>query len=111
LLLDTGASKTVLDKHFLTEHFKELPLRTSEQLTTGLGANNIESHFTDVSDLKLGGVKIKNYTAHILDLAHVNETYSQINIPLIQGVIGCDLLFKHKATINFRKKILLLSEK
>lgn len=110
-MLDTGASKTVLDKNFLNEHFKDLYLHSSEQLTTGLGASNIESHFADIKDLKLGDIKIKKYTAHILDLANVNETYRQINMPLIHGVIGCDLLLKHKGTINFRKKLLSLSEK
>ncbi len=111
LLLDTGASKTVLDKSFLTEHFKDLPLNTSEQLTTGLGANNIESHFTEISDLRIGKMKIKYYTSHILDLSQVNETYRQIDMPVINGVIGCDLLLKYKATINLRKKTLTLSDK
>jgi hypothetical protein len=86
-------------------------LNTSEQITTGLGASNIESHYTEISDLKLGGVKIKYYTAHILDLSQVNETYKQIDMPQIHGVVGSDLLLKHKATINFRKKTLTLSEK
>lgn len=110
LLIDTGASKTVLDKSFLTEHFKDLPLNTSEQLTTGLGASNIESHFTEVRDFKIGRMKIKYYTTHILDLNQVNETYRQIDMPVINGVMGCDLLLKHKATISFRKKTLTLSE-
>lgn len=110
LLIDTGASKTVLDKSFLEKHFKDLPMNTSQQLTTGLGANNIESHFTEIRNLKIGGVKIKYYTTHILDLSQVNGTYTQIGMPEINGVIGCDLLLQLKATINFRKKMLTISQ-
>lgn len=110
LLIDTGASKTVFDKLFIQKRLQELYTKKSEQLTTGLGSNTIESEEAVIPLLKIGKLKIKNYHAHILDLLHVNETYKQVDLPPIDGVIGCDLLLEHKATLNFKKRILAMSE-
>ncbi len=110
LLIDTGASKTVFAKHFIREHMNELYTKKSEQMTTGLGSNNIESEEAIIPLLKIGKLKVKNYHAHILDLSQVNETYSQVDLPGIDGVIGCDLLLEHKATLNFKKRVLIMNE-
>lgn len=104
LLIDTGASKTVLDKKFISERFPELKLEVNEQLTTGVGTNTIQSEFTDVHNLRIGKLKLKNYKVAILDLQHVNETYNMIQLPPIDGVLGCDVLVEYGAVINLRKK-------
>ncbi len=109
-LIDTGASKTVFDKTFINNHLQELYTKKSEQLTTGLGSNSIESEEAIIPFLKIGKLKIKNYHAHILDLSQVNETYRQVEMPAIDGVIGCDLLLAHQAVLNFKKKILVLTQ-
>ncbi|HAP01244.1 MAG TPA: hypothetical protein DCQ93_04890, partial [Bacteroidetes bacterium] len=106
----TGASKTVFAKHFIREHMNELYTKKSEQMTTGLGSNNIESEEAIIPLLKIGKLKVKNYHAHILDLSQVNETYSQVDLPGIDGVIGCDLLLEHNATLNFKKRVLIMNE-
>lgn len=110
LLIDTGASKTVFAKEFISNHLNGLYTHKSEQLTTGLGSNNIESEETVISLMKIGKLHIKKYLAHILDLSQVNETYQQVDLPVIDGVIGCDLLLEHKATLNFKKRTLTMSE-
>ena len=104
LLIDTGASKTVFDKNFISEKFPDLKLETNEQLTTGVGTNTIQSEFTEISDLSIGNLKLKHYKVAVLDLMHVNETYSTIQLPAIHGVIGCDLLVECKAVINMKKQ-------
>lgn len=110
MLIDTGASKTVFAKSFIEKNLSELYTKKSEQLTTGLGGNNIESEEAVIPVLKIGKLIIKNYHAHILDLAQINETYHQVDLPPIDGVIGCDLLLAHKAVLNFKKRILALSK-
>lgn len=104
LLIDTGASKTVLDKNFIVAKFPNLTLETNEQLTTGVGTNTLQSEFTEISDLSIGKLKMKQYKVAVLDLMHVNETYSTIQLPAIHGVIGCDLLVEQRAVINMKKK-------
>ena len=109
MLIDTGASKTVIDKNFISDNLPELELETNEQLTTGVGSNTIQSEFTDLTILEVGKLKLKGYKVAVLDLKHVNETYNMIQLPPIQGVIGCDLLVEHKAVINLKKKEIKLS--
>ncbi|MEI7801808.1 MAG: retropepsin-like aspartic protease [Bacteroidota bacterium] len=110
LLIDTGASKTVFAKEFIANHLNELYTHKSEQLTTGLGSSNIESEEAVIPLMKIGKLRVKNYHAHILDLSQVNDTYKQVDLPPIDGVIGCDLLLEHKATLNFKKRSLTMSE-
>ncbi|HNA59416.1 MAG TPA: retropepsin-like aspartic protease, partial [Chitinophagales bacterium] len=76
LLIDTGASKTVLDKKFISEKLPALKLEINEQLTTGVGSNTIQSEFTEIDTLSVGKLKLKKYKVAVLDLQHVNETYS-----------------------------------
>jgi predicted aspartyl protease len=109
MLIDTGASKTVFAKSFIENHLAELYTKKSEQLTTGLGSNKIESEEAVIPVLKIGKLIIKNYHAHILDLNQINETYNQVDIPSIDGVLGCDLLLTQKAVLNFKKRTLTLS--
>ena len=108
LLIDTGASKTVIDRSFLLDKYPNLKLEAHDQLTTGVGTNTIQSEFTEIPDLKLGPLHIPNYKVAVLDLKHVNETYHMINLPPIHGVLGCDLLIEYKAVINLKKKYLRL---
>ncbi|MBX7110081.1 MAG: retroviral-like aspartic protease family protein [Chitinophagales bacterium] len=103
LLIDTGASKTVLDKKFISEKLPALKLEINEQLTTGVGSNTIQSEFTEIDTLSVGKLKLKKYKVAVLDLQHVNETYSLIQLPGIDGVLGCDVLVDYGVVINLRK--------
>ncbi|MBK9732941.1 MAG: aspartyl protease family protein [Chitinophagaceae bacterium] len=103
LLIDTGASKTVLDKKFISERLPELKLEINEQLTTGVGTNTIQSEFTDIENLSVGKLKLKKLKVAVLDLQHVNETYNLIQLPPIDGVLGCDVLVDYGAVINLDK--------
>lgn len=106
MLIDTGASKTVFDKNFLSLHFSETKLQTNEQLTTGVGSNTLQSEITEIKNLQIGRLQIDLLTIAVLDLSHVNETYSLVDFEPISGVIGSDLLVAGKAVINFKKKTL-----
>lgn len=110
LLIDTGASKTVLDKKFINEKLPEQKLEINEQLTTGVGSNTIQSEFTEIDNLRVGKLKLKMYKVAVLDLQHVNETYSLIQLPGIDGVLGCDVLVEYGVVINLRKKELRINK-
>jgi hypothetical protein len=58
--------------------------------------------------LKIGDIVIPDYKTFILDLSHVNNSYAQIGIKHIDGVIGSDLLVEYKAIIDYEKKHLKL---
>jgi len=116
LLIDTGASKTVLDKKFLAENFPDLKLEQNELPATGAGTNTIQTEIAEISDFFLGDGKkknssspLRNFPVAVLDLSHVNETYSKIGQESIQGVIGSDLLIHFKAVINLKKQRMKLT--
>jgi predicted aspartyl protease len=109
MLIDTGASRTVFDENRMKFHFPELELVLLDRLSTGLGTNNLQGNFTMLSSLKLDKHRVNNYKAVILDLHHVNESYKQIGVQQIDGVLGSDLLKELNATINYKDSTLTLS--
>ena len=109
LLIDTGASKTVLDKTFLLSLEPKVNLEQSEQLSTGLGAGNLPSEFAQNISLEIGSWRVGETSVAVLDLFHVNETYKSIELPVLHGVIGGDLLLSHQAVINYKKAEMKLS--
>jgi predicted aspartyl protease len=102
-VLDTGASKTVFDKETIETFSKGGELMASDRVSTGLGANNMESHSIILPSLKIGKMKLKNFEAAVLDLTTIKQAYSSLNLPPIIGVIGGDILNSHQAIINYRK--------
>jgi predicted aspartyl protease len=106
LLIDTGASRTVFDaeriKAFLSA--KRPRLKKIEKLSTGLGTNTMESRAVKLKEFRLGETVINNYSAVVLNIGHVNESYQMLGYPEIDGVLGGDLLHQMKAVIDYRKK-------
>ena len=109
LLIDTGASKTVLDKTFLLSLEPKVNLKQSEQLSTGLGAGNLPSEYAQNLKIEIGDWTVDETSVAVLDLYHVNETYKSIDLPILHGVIGGDLLLSHQAVINYKKAELKLT--
>lgn len=110
LLVDTGASRTVFDNQNISRFLPEVreEFEKNDKLSTGLGTNTLESFVTSIDELELGDLLVQNYQTVILDLMHVNESYSKLELPIIDGVLGSDLLKKFDAEIYYKKKIIKL---
>ena len=110
LLLDTGASKTVFDINRISKFVRKRKksFESFEKLSTGLGTNTMESRFTTVRKFCISKLILDNYSAILLDLAHVNQSYKMLNIQPIDGVLGSDLLMRYKAVVDYKNKILKL---
>jgi len=102
-VLDTGASKTVFDKETVEKYMMDSVLMASDRLSTGLGTNSMESHTIILPILKIGKLKLKNFEAAVLDLSTINLAYSTLNLPPVIGVLGGDILYSHRAIINYNK--------
>lgn len=102
MLIDTGASKSILT-HSAAKKIKAR-LTKSEYTAAGLGTVSAESWFTTVKTLRIGLLKISNYTFGVLDLSHVNDLYKQLNHPTFDGILGCDLLIQQQMVIDLKKK-------
>ena len=110
LLIDTGASKSVLDSNRIHQFVPVSEFEENEQLSTGLGTNSMTSHSTSIDLLKLGKIEIPAYKVVIIDLSHVNESYEKLGLSSIDGVLGSDLLLKYKAVIDYNKLQITLCE-
>lgn len=111
LLIDTGASRTVFDHDRIRKFIgkKKIKLDKLDKLSIGLGTNTMESHSTILKTFKLGRILLENYKAVVLDMIHVNQSYSMLGMEMIDGVLGGDLLVQLNAVVDYRKKVLVVS--
>jgi predicted aspartyl protease len=110
MLLDTGASRTVFDLETLKKIHAGIEMEENEDKATGLGSNSVDNFMAVVDKLEIGSMKIKNFEVGVLDISHVNVSYSKIDIPPIAGVFGSDILMRFDAVINYKKKTLKLTK-
>jgi len=108
MLLDTGASRTVFDMETIKMLHAGIEMEANEDKATGLGTNSVENYIAIVDSFAIGGLTISDFQVGVLDLSHVNTSYSNIDMPSIAGVVGSDLLVKYNAVIDFGKLMLLL---
>jgi hypothetical protein len=108
VIIDSGASNTVFDKKRILKYVSEKKFEVHDNLSSGLGTNTMQSHFTTLKKMKIGTIEITDYKTVLLDLSHVNKSYRQVGLKPIDGVLGSDLLLKFKAVIDYEKKQLKL---
>lgn len=108
-IIDTGASKTVFDKTRIDNFLKLEKLSAHDSKSTGLGTASMQSHVVLLNKISIGKLEIPDYTAVVLDLSHVNQTYVMIGLKPIDAVVGSDIMQKYKAVIDYSKKTLSLT--
>ncbi len=112
MVLDTGASKTVLDKTTLLQSgIPEEKIMNTDIISTGLGTNSMESFILELPTFEIGTWKIKKFVTAVLDLSTVNYAYEQMNFQTVIGVLGGDILFSYAARIDYRKRVLTLRDR
>ena len=112
VIIDTGASATVFDKKRILKYVSDSSMVVEhDNLSSGLGTNTMKSQFTTLKKIKIGELKIEDYKAVLLDLSHVNKSYHQVGLTPIDGVLGSDILLKHKAVIDYAKQNLRLKKR
>lgn len=108
-LIDTGASRSVFDPKTIASFIDNPEFEKKEGLTAGVGSSDLESATFTIHTLSLGDLEITDYEAVALDLENIHEMYAKLGLPHIDGIIGGDLLKRHKAVINYRCKKMRLT--
>ncbi len=103
VLIDTGASRSVFDISRIKNFTIEQSFEQHDKLSTGLGTNSMVTHTTNLTNFKIGDLLLKSFEAVLLDLTHVNESYSKLGLDQIDGVFGSDLLHRYKAIVDYGK--------
>ena len=108
-LIDTGASRSVFDPSTIVSFIEDIQFEKKEGMSAGVGSSDLESATFVIDSLTIGSIEIKDYEGVALDLENIHEMYAKLGLPHIDGIIGGDLLQKHKAVINYRSKKLRLT--
>jgi len=108
MILDTGASRTVFDINRIDKYIDNPSFQINDQLSTGLGTNSMESNILQIDSFILGELQLKKYETVAIDMGHINQTYQFLEMPLIDGVLGGDILMDFKAKIDYKSMILSL---
>lgn len=101
-LIDTGASRSVFDPTVITKFIDNPRFEKKEGITAGVGSSDLQSATFIIQSLSFGDIEIHDYEAVALDLENIHETYRKLGLPAIDGIIGGDLLYRLKATLNYR---------
>jgi hypothetical protein len=107
-IIDTGASKTVLDYTFGKKIASSVK-KIKDQNSSGINAMITDSHLATIPLLTVGRLKIENYSCVLLDLSHVNALYQKYCDKSIAGLIGSDFLVQYQAIIDYGKRSMKLT--
>jgi hypothetical protein len=105
-VVDTGASRTVFDQSIIDAHaasviLHEDPHEQHHEATTLFSTS--KTVLATFPLLKIGALKLKDYTTVGLDLQSVNATYQQLGHPVIAAILGGDILMQYQAIIDYKK--------
>jgi len=103
-LVDTGASRSVFDPKTIATFIDDPAFEKKEGMTAGVGSSDLESATFRMDSLAIGELEIRDYEAVALDLENIHEMYGNLGLPHIDGIIGGDILKRHKAIINYKAK-------
>ena len=107
-IVDTGASRTIIDRCY-AEKLIKIKSKLEEPIATGINAEQIPVELYKIPILKIEDASFKNIKSLTADLTAINEVYSKLTGKTIGGLIGCDFLLKHVIRINLKKKYLAVS--
>lgn len=109
-VIDTGASKTVLDSNFENINIQSV-LSSSESETAGIGGNAFDVELVQISDFSINEFYLETLNVALIDLSGVNKMYNKHCDISISGLLGSDFLLKNNACIDYFKKVLILENK
>jgi len=107
-VVDTGASKTVVDINFL-EEFQSVEKELGEMSSGGLGGEIPDMQIAVIKSLAFDDFQIENPHIAVIDLDNINAMYQRHCNRSINGLLGSDILVKYKAVIDYDKSFLSFS--
>lgn len=105
-IIDTGASKTVLDAN-LHQFYDTIDSdNLDDYQSAGINQGMMETSVGKMSCLYFGDLKITDQKVALIDLNHVNEIYEKYTSFRIAGLLGGDILMHYNCAIDYGHKII-----
>lgn len=108
LIIDTGASKSVFDKNFISDYAHNIT-EVDDNRSSGINAMINLAHIGYVNEFKIGELILPDFECLMLDLTHINDLYKNYADKFIAGLLGSDFLVAYNAVINYPLKKITLS--
>lgn len=105
-ILDTGAGATVVE----TKRASKFHLTADgHSKTSGTGTGGTQSIQKSANNtINLAGLTIPGFDIYMMNLDHVNKAFTAAGLQEVDGVIGADVLTKHKAIVDYSNLVLYL---
>ncbi len=106
-IIDTGASKTVLDSN-LTQFYENVEADSQEDYqSAGINQGMLDTTVGKILSLRFGDLNITNQKVALIDLNHVNDIYEKYTPYKISGLLGGDILMQYKCLIDYERKLII----
>lgn len=105
-IIDSGASKTVLDSNLANYYEITDSEEDTEFQSAGINQGMLETSVGKMIYLQFGKLKIKNRKVALIDLNHVNDIYAKYTSYRISGLLGGDILMHYRCQIDYKKRII-----
>ncbi len=107
LILDSGASRSVLDKIYDSGERIE---GISDTVAVGFMSDNVNIELASIPDLLVAGVKFSDFPIALADLSSLRELYKNITGLSVAGLLGCDFLVQNVSSINLGSKKIFIKQ-
>ena len=105
-IIDTGASKSVLDSN-LSQFYEPIESDNKEDYqSAGINQGMMETSVGKILHLRFGNLDLTNQKMALIDLKHVNDIYEKYTTYKIAGLLGGDILMQYKCIIDYERKII-----
>jgi hypothetical protein len=105
-IIDTGASKTVLDSN-LKPYYETIDSDNEDDYqSAGINQGMMETSVGVIPQLCFGELMIFHQKVALIDLNHVNDIYGKYTKYQIAGLLGGDILMQYKCLIDYEKEII-----
>jgi hypothetical protein len=105
VLVDTGASNTVIDADLAKEMM--LPTTASGRSGAGVGSARLAANKVEEIDLAVGGVRIRQ-PVYTMDLAHVRAALASRGVAPPSVVLGADAMRALSGVLVYSRNVLYL---
>lgn len=110
VLIDTGASKTIMDVSRAKHYLDNPVIQTFDKHLAGIGAGRVQTWVSSCPKITLGNIDVVDLQLVLVDLKPINASYAVFDLPRIDIVMGGDLLRRFGAVIDYGNKRLIISK-
>ena len=103
LVVDTGASRTVLDSSFV-DSLDRTRVMANVEPAFGVQGEEIENKLAYGLQLDIEGFEIPMPSTVVMDLSRVNQIYELHLGQGVQGILGADIMLMFAAVIDFKNQ-------